>query len=146
MASGEPNFYAYVSDSNSWVDVFGLVGEPIIFHSTGGGVIHPGTITPDNPHGIYTVDATGYNGGDRAALIEKSKIKNPGGNYHAHHIDYDPKTNTMRMQMVHKDYHGTHSHIGGGNDFKQDTGFKYGSDDAIAEANKRNKAKLKGYH
>ena len=24
MASGEPNFYAYVSDSNSWVDVFGL--------------------------------------------------------------------------------------------------------------------------
>ncbi|EWH11465.1 hypothetical protein KLA_15750 [Cellulophaga geojensis KL-A] len=27
MASGEPNFYAYVSDSNSWVDVFGLNGE-----------------------------------------------------------------------------------------------------------------------
>ncbi|EWH11437.1 Rhs family protein [Cellulophaga geojensis KL-A] len=26
MASGEPNFYAYVSDSNSWVDVFGLSG------------------------------------------------------------------------------------------------------------------------
>ncbi|MCL5247596.1 AHH domain-containing protein [Cellulophaga sp. 20_2_10] len=24
LASGEPNFYAYVSDSNSWVDVFGL--------------------------------------------------------------------------------------------------------------------------
>ena len=24
MASGEPNFYAYVKDSNSWVDVFGL--------------------------------------------------------------------------------------------------------------------------
>ncbi|WP_084470761.1 RHS repeat-associated core domain-containing protein [Cellulophaga geojensis] len=27
LASGEPNFYAYVSDSNSWVDVFGLNGE-----------------------------------------------------------------------------------------------------------------------
>ena len=26
MASGEPNFYAHVSDSNSWVDIFGLSG------------------------------------------------------------------------------------------------------------------------
>ena len=24
LASGEPNFYAYVKDSNSWVDIFGL--------------------------------------------------------------------------------------------------------------------------
>ena len=31
MASGEPNFYAYVSDSNSWIDPFGLSG---IFNST----------------------------------------------------------------------------------------------------------------
>ena len=29
MASGEPNFYAYVSDSNSWVDVFGLATQMV---------------------------------------------------------------------------------------------------------------------
>ncbi|MCL5247605.1 RHS repeat-associated core domain-containing protein [Cellulophaga sp. 20_2_10] len=28
LASGEPNFYAYVSDSNAWVDVFGLAPWP----------------------------------------------------------------------------------------------------------------------
>ncbi|MDO6855360.1 RHS repeat-associated core domain-containing protein, partial [Cellulophaga lytica] len=26
LHSGEPNFYAYVTDSNTWVDVFGLAG------------------------------------------------------------------------------------------------------------------------
>jgi uncharacterized protein RhaS with RHS repeats len=27
LKSGEPNFYAYVFDSNSWVDPFGLASE-----------------------------------------------------------------------------------------------------------------------
>ena len=49
----------------------------------------------------------------------------------------------MRMQFVHKDYHGTYSHIGGANDFYENTGFKYNSDEAISEASKRNKAKIK---
>ena len=35
MASGEPNFYAYVSDSNSWVDVFGLTPGIITYPITG---------------------------------------------------------------------------------------------------------------
>lgn len=41
------------------------------------------------------------------------------------------------------DYYGTYRHIGGADDFKKHTGFRYNSDDAIAEASKRNKAKLR---
>ncbi|WP_248574852.1 RHS repeat domain-containing protein [Flavobacterium sp. H122] len=29
LKSGEPNFYSYIFDSNSWIDIFGLVGEDI---------------------------------------------------------------------------------------------------------------------
>ncbi|APU09449.1 hypothetical protein A5M85_03870 [Cellulophaga lytica] len=36
LNSGEPNFYAYVSDSNSWVDVFGLASNPFQFGTYGG--------------------------------------------------------------------------------------------------------------
>ncbi|MCL5247601.1 hypothetical protein M4I21_17405 [Cellulophaga sp. 20_2_10] len=140
-----PNMYSYVADSNSWIDPFGLTLEPIIFHSTGGGVIHPGTITPNNPHGIYTIDATGDYFDDRAATSKKAGIKDPGKNYRSHHIDYDPKTNTMRMQIVHKDYH-SHPHVGGAKDFQNDTGHKYGTNESRAEAKARNKSKLKGFH
>ena len=35
MASGEPNFYAHVTDSNSWIDVFGLTPGIITYPITG---------------------------------------------------------------------------------------------------------------
>lgn len=125
------------------IDPFGLiVRQPIIFLSTGGGVIHPKTISPNNPHGIFTIDATGTYFDDRAALAKEAGINDPGKNYRSHHIDYDPKTNTMRMQFVHEEYH-KYPHVGGADDFKKDTGFKYGSPEAVAEATKR-RNKLKG--
>jgi len=38
LASGEPNFYAYVKDSNSWIDPFGLSGffNPSTFNAPSG--------------------------------------------------------------------------------------------------------------
>ncbi|MEK4425952.1 hypothetical protein [Solibacillus sp. FSL K6-1523] len=82
----------------TWVFNDGFVPSAKI---TGEGVIHPKTISQSNPHGIYTIDATGAYFEDRAALAKKAGINDPGKNYRAHHIDYDPKTNTMRMQIVH---------------------------------------------
>nr|WP_198044743.1 RHS repeat-associated core domain-containing protein [Lysinibacillus timonensis] len=143
LAGGNPTLYGYIRDSNVMIDPFGLiVRQPIIFLSTGGGVIHPKTISPNNPHGIFTIDATGSYFDDRAALAKEVGINDPGKNYRSHHIDYDPKTNTMRMQFVHEEYH-KHPHIGGADEFKKDTGFKYGSPEAVAEATKR-RNKLKG--
>ncbi|TKI69460.1 RHS repeat-associated core domain-containing protein [Lysinibacillus mangiferihumi] len=143
LAGGNPTLYGYVSDLNAMIDPFGLiVRQPIIFLSTGGGVIHPKTISPNNPHGIFTIDATGSYFDDRAALAKEAGINDPGKNYRSHHIDYDPKTNTMRMQFVHEEYH-KYPHVGGADDFKKDTGFKYGSPEAVAEATKR-RNKLKG--
>ncbi|WP_347722648.1 RHS repeat domain-containing protein [Lysinibacillus capsici] len=143
LAGGNPTLYGYVSDLNAMIDPFGLiVRQPIIFLSTGGGVIHPKTISPNNPHGIFTIDATRSYFDDRAALAKEAGINDPGKNYRSHHIDYDPKTNTMRMQFVHEEYH-KYPHVGGADDFKKDTGFKYGSPEAVAEATKR-RNKLKG--
>ena len=146
---GGMQLYAYVHDVNSWVDPLGLEREPIIFLSDGGGVVHPKTVNASHPHGVYTINATGSYAEDRKALAEAVKISDPGKNWRAHHIGYDSATNTMQMQFVHKDYH-SYPHVGGADEFKQDTGFKYGSDDAIAEArkrhkmlNKKNKSKVK---
>ncbi len=142
LAGGMPNMYSYVHDPNSWIDPLGLEREPIMFLSEGGGVIHPKTTGASNPNGVFSIDATGSYFDDRKALANAANMNDPGKNWRAHHIDYDPKTNTMRMQFVHQDYH-SHPHVGGADEFKKATGFKYGSDDAIAEANKRNKAKIK---
>lgn len=139
---GGGRLYGYVQDLNISIDSFGLDREHIIFLSDGGGVIPSQTTSSTNLHGIFTVDATGSYYDDRKALANAIGIDDPGKNWRAHHIDYDPKTNTMRMQFVHQDYH-SYSHVGGADDFYRDTGFKYGSDEAVAEAAKRNEAKLK---
>jgi len=55
----------------------------------------------------------------------------------AYHIEYNPKTNTMRMQFVDANYHSI-NHFGGTGEFECYTGFKYGKPEAINEANRRN--------
>ncbi|MCL5247607.1 hypothetical protein M4I21_17445 [Cellulophaga sp. 20_2_10] len=138
LASDEPNFYAYVSDSNSWVDVFGLAGGYMSFI---GDALHPDTITATNPGGTFTIQATGDYGLDRKGLYDQSGVKDIWGtDYRSHHVSYDPKTNKMKMQIVHNDYHKI-DHMGGAKQFKEDTGFKYGSPEAKAEAQARNKLK-----
>lgn len=138
---GGGKLYGYVMDSLVFIDPFGLNKAPILFHSDNG-VVHPKTISSKNPNGVFTVDASGSYFNDKAALSKKARIKDPGKNWSAHHIDYDPKTNTTRMQFVYAPNH-KHDHTGGAHDFKENTGFKYGSDEAVIEATKRNRAKSK---
>ena len=136
IASGEYNFYTYVKDINSSLDLFGLKGGDMSFI---GDALHPDSITPNNVGGYFEIQATGSYKGDRIALYEKSGIKDIWGtDYRSHHVSYDPETNKMIMQIVHNDYHKI-DHTGGAKQFKEDTGFKYDTPEAIAEAERRNK-------
>ena len=136
IASGEYNLYTYVKDINSSLDLFGLKGGDMSFI---GDALHPDSITPDNVGGYFEIQATGSYKGDRIALYEKSGIKDIWGtDYRSHHVSYDPETNKMIMQIVHNDYHKI-DHTGGAKQFKEDTGFKYDTPEAIAEAERRNK-------
>ena len=103
-----------------------------------GDTVHPGTVTPNNPDGIYTIKATGDYFDDRKVLAQAAGIDLPNASeWRAHHIDYDPTTNTMRMQFVSTIYH-SYPHFGGAGAFQRFTGFEYGSLDAIKWAQGKN--------
>ncbi|CAM3764091.1 RHS repeat-associated core domain-containing protein [Flavobacterium branchiophilum] len=117
LAGNNPNFYAYVWDSNSQFDLLGLDGGLTSFI---GDALHPGTVTADNPGGVYTVKATGNYQGDKAALYGEANLKESfSPDYVAHHISYDANTNTMQMQLVKQDVHSKVSHIGGVKDYRE---------------------------
>ena len=85
-----------------------------------GDALHPGTVTPDNPGGVYTIKATGSYQGDKAALYGEAKLKESfSPDYVAHHISYDPETNTMQMQLVRQDVHSPVSHVGGVKEYRE---------------------------
>ena len=109
-----------------------------------GDVVHPETVSANNPDGIFSIRATGDYVYDRMLLAEAAGISNPDPNkWISHHIDYDPNTNTMAMQFVSADYH-SYSHFGGAAVFERSTGFKYGSTNALNEARNRNISYLLG--
>ncbi|MDN8602305.1 RHS repeat-associated core domain-containing protein, partial [Citrobacter sp. S2-9] len=127
--------YGYVYNPLSWIDPLGLDRTPIIFLPDGGDVLHPGTISPKNPEGIFNIRATGSHAGDKEALLKATGLDvNSARGWVAHHIDYDPVTNEMRMQLVNPDYHGGYGHVGGVRDFEQYTGTTYNEDSAIRRA------------
>ena len=114
---GGMQLYSYVHDTNNWIDVFGLQGGQTSFI---GDALHPKTVTPNNPGGVYTIKATGSYRGDKAALYGEAKLKESfSTDYVAHHISYDPKTNTMQMQLVKKEAHSKVSHEGGAKEYRQ---------------------------
>jgi len=127
LAGNNPNFYGYVYDSNSWIDPFGLT-EHIIFPTES---LHP------NAQGIYTIDATGYHHTDKVSLYKSAELKEgfDSSKWISHHVDYDPNTNKMRMQLVSLEAHKK-SHIGGVNDFETHHKVKYNTESAskIAKA------------
>ena len=101
--------------------------------------VHPKTVTPDNPDGIYIIRATGDYFYDRQMLALEAGISLPNGKYwNGHHIEYNIDTNEMRMQFAESLYHNYYSHFGGAGQFERLTGFKYGSDEAIAYCRRRN--------
>ncbi|MDF3175552.1 RHS repeat domain-containing protein [Pseudomonas sp. TYF_15] len=135
---GGTNLYQYGPNRLIYIDPLGLNRLPIIFLPEGGDVLHPGSVNPGNPEGIYKIKATGNYADDKAALYKKAKINEPmSSRWIGHHIEYHPKSNEMSMQLVNPKYH-RHPHIGGAHEFSFITGFKYGTAEAIAEATKRN--------
>ncbi|MCC8457799.1 hypothetical protein J8L69_09245 [Photorhabdus aegyptia] len=136
--AGGFNPYSYVHDPVNWIDPLGLNRQPIMFLPEGGDVLHPKTITPNNPEGLFTIKATGSYADDKINLYKAAGLNEyPSRKWISHHVDYNPKTNEMRMQLVNPKYH-SHPHIGGAHEFETHTGLKYGSQDAINEATRRN--------
>jgi uncharacterized protein RhaS with RHS repeats len=125
LAGNNPTLYGYVKDVNSWIDIFGLAADSNVVFSPE--ILHPKTVTPDNPTGIYTVEASGYYGTDKASLYGKAKLKESfdGNQWVAHHISYDPVTNTMQMQLVEVTAHSKTDHVGGVKEYESHNDTKY---------------------
>ena len=123
FASGATALHSYVEDSNTWTDTFGLrAGNTSFLPSE----LHPGTISAKNPGGIYRIPASGNYHDDKVALYAKAGLSEPfSPDYIAHHISYDPDTNSMEMQLVRSESHQKLSHRGGVKDYEEQTGKKY---------------------
>jgi RHS repeat-associated protein len=96
--------------------------EPIRFPPE---VLHPGTVTPGNPFGLFQYPATGSYGFDEQLLYEAAGI-DPGSSegWVSHHVSYNPRTGNMTGQLVDSDYH-SHPHRGGVSDYENATGCEY---------------------
>lgn len=123
FASGATALHSYVEDSNTWTDTFGLrAGNTSFLPSE----LHPGTISAKNPGGIYRIPASGNYHDDKVALYAKAGLSEPfSPDYIAHHISYDPDTNSMEMQLVRSESHQKLSHRGGVKDYEEQTEKKY---------------------
>jgi hypothetical protein len=114
------------------VDVWGLA-EHVIFSPES---LHPSTVTPGNPAGTYTIQATGYYHSDKVALYEAAKLKESfdSSKWISHHVSYDPSTNIMTMQLVEISAHTKTDHEGGVKDFKDHHKVKYDTEKASKAA------------
>ena len=75
-----------------------------------------------NPGGIYRIPASGNYHDDKVALYAKAGLSEPlSPDYIAHHISYDPDTNSMEMQLVRSESHQKLSHRGGVKDYEGQT-------------------------
>ncbi|MDR5784646.1 RHS repeat-associated core domain-containing protein, partial [Caballeronia sp. LZ065] len=129
---GGINPYRFAPNAFGWIDPLGLK----IF---GIDDLHPGTITDSHPDGIFTIQAAGSRHGDKVALYSAAGLKESfSSEWISHHIDYNPATNEMRMQLVAVEPHRA-SHAGGIKDFELDTGLIYGTDESKTEAAKRSR-------
>ena len=121
--------------------------EGLLVHNVGPGSLSflpqyllPGSVTPDNPGGVYTYQTTGSYAGDRQALADAMGIPQLPAGYQNHKIDWDPNTNEVNAQAVDAATHRSIPHNGGANDFNQGTGTRYNQPSGRAEAARRNAA------
>jgi hypothetical protein len=75
--------------------------------------LHPDTVTPGNPKGLYPIEPTGSYSGDRQALLDAAGIEDPGSGWVAHHQSFNPDTGEMIMQLVDRTVHQFFTHRGG---------------------------------
>ncbi|MBS9781626.1 MAG: HNH endonuclease [Gammaproteobacteria bacterium] len=129
---------SYVADPVNWVDPLGLL-ETVAFGS-------------DKVIKEVTIQMQGSRAADFKAANSNSNILgtrgNPTINAHKatygdvtwHHVDYDPKTNQAKMQLVsRKDHEATFPHKGSVKDFEDAHGVKYGTPEAKNKAKELNK-------
>jgi RHS repeat-associated protein len=137
LAGNNPNFYAYVHDSNVWVAPFGLMADfPTNIDFTG----HPDLFPSEGA--IVKIKMQGSRGRDFTEAFKKSGIdRKLADDYTWHHVaDFDPTTGETTMQLIKTDIHkATIPHKGSVYQFEAEFGVKYGTPAAI------NKAKAKGW-
>ncbi|CAM3942566.1 RHS repeat-associated core domain-containing protein [Flavobacterium branchiophilum] len=119
LLSGEFGFYNYVRNSNLFVDILGLIANGST--SFIGDALHPSTLADKT----FEITATGNYHDDKKALYKAAGIKEKfSRDWISHHVSYDPTTNTMTMQLVHKDVHKI-KHNGGVKEYEDHHQTKY---------------------
>ncbi|MDO6819023.1 RHS repeat-associated core domain-containing protein [Zobellia sp. 1_MG-2023] len=128
LHSGEPNFYSYVNDSNSWVDSLGLMPIPTDVSFAGSPDLFP---TTGNQKNIVQIVLTGDRDADftrafKEAGITRAEAK-AQGKYTWHHVhDFDPVTGTSTMELVTTKAHkATIPHKGSAGQFSDHFGVEY---------------------
>ncbi|WP_444626871.1 RHS repeat-associated core domain-containing protein [Flavobacterium columnare] len=139
LAGNNPTIYGYTKDSNTRVDVFGLVvtntvdfaGHSDLFPVTG------------NQKNIVQIKLQGRRGQDFTQAFKEAGIKrSEAKNYTWHHLhDFDSNTGTSTMQLILRTTHeANYPHKGSAGQFADEFNVKYDSDDAV------NISKSKGWH
>jgi hypothetical protein len=122
-----------VSDSNSWIDPFGLLEEVVFPKSK---VIAETTIDMQGSRN-WDFKAANENMGLKGAS-GKTTIgahKHTHGDVVWHHATYDPETNTAKMQLVSSaDHNASKPHKGSVSAFEKATGTEYESSAAKKKA------------
>ncbi|TXI13130.1 MAG: hypothetical protein E6Q66_10540 [Pedobacter sp.] len=132
LAGNNPNLYAFVKDSNSWIDIFGLaVTKTVDF--TG----HP-DLYPGPGKNIVTIKLTGDRSSDFTRAYKEAGINRMDAidEYTWHHAaDFNPKTGTSSMQLVKTTTHeASFPHKGSAGQFKDHFGIPYDTYEAKVKA------------
>ena len=137
LAGGILNLYGYVSDTNAWIDIFGLIkfetNDPDLFPVTG------------NQQNMVTIKMQGSRGRDFTAAYKEAGIsrKSATGYTWHHNDDFNPIKGTCTMVLVRTEgRHKYESHTGAVKQFqnfmnKAVKGSKYDSREAVIFAQKR---------
>jgi RHS repeat-associated protein len=138
LAGGNPSFYSYVSDTNSWTDILGLF-KTVTFPQDK--VISQVTIKMQGKRewnyraANEAADITGVRG---KATIDAHTQQY--GDVVWHHASYNADTNECVMQLVKiPDHKAEIPHEGAVKQFEIATGTTYGEADAKAKAKELNK-------
>ncbi|MFL0092923.1 RHS repeat-associated core domain-containing protein [Tenacibaculum maritimum] len=131
---GGANFYAYVSDVNSFVDSLGLMAIPTNVSFAGGSDLFPTTGSQSN---IVKIVLTGDRSSDFTRAYKASGIKaKDAGDYTWHHVhDFNSKTGESTMELVTRKAHeATFPHKGSAGQFQDHFGVKYDTYEAKMKA------------
>jgi RHS repeat-associated protein len=144
--AGGTNVAAYAPNPVQWVDPFGLAWNPAnaaakypgIGTTPNGGPTFAGTPytypAGEGQSSVVDIPMQGSRGRDFTQAWSKSGISpDDAEGYTWHHVDnFDPATGNTTMELVQTKVHqATAGHIGSVNQFENEFGIKYGTQDAV---------------